>query len=195
MTLLLWAHHPSPLALLPFLIWPFFAHLCPPPPTPLSLRCVIQLLLMCPPESASTRKDILVATRHILATDFRVGFFSQIDVLLDEKVLIGQVRHLPISPLISPISDLLSLSPHRDRHLVPGLVDLRALLPRDPPPPRVLYPRRPRPPRARRARHQAPLPRRLHLLVQHPRRLAASRHPDDQRAAAAQPGREYLSQE
>ena len=30
------------------------------------------------------------ATRHILATDFRVGFFNQIDVLLDEKVLIGQ---------------------------------------------------------------------------------------------------------
>jgi transformation/transcription domain-associated protein len=52
-------------------------------------KCVIQLLLMCPPESASIRKDILVATRHILATDFRVGFFSQIDVLLDEKVLIG----------------------------------------------------------------------------------------------------------
>ena len=49
-------------------------------------KCVIQLLLMCPPESASIRKDILVATRHILATDFRVGFFSQIDVLLDEKV-------------------------------------------------------------------------------------------------------------
>ena len=45
---------------------------------------------MCPPESASIRKDILVATRHILATDFRVGFFSQIDVLLDEKLLIGQ---------------------------------------------------------------------------------------------------------
>ena len=52
-------------------------------------KCVIQLLLMCPPESASIRKDILVATRHILATDFRVGFFSQIDVLLEEKVLIG----------------------------------------------------------------------------------------------------------
>ena len=52
-------------------------------------KCVIQLLLTCPPESVSIRKDILVATRHILATDFRVGFFNQIDVLLDEKVLIG----------------------------------------------------------------------------------------------------------
>ena len=52
-------------------------------------KCVIQLLLTCPPESVSIRKDILVATRHILATDFRVGFFNQIDVLLDEKFLIG----------------------------------------------------------------------------------------------------------
>lgn len=49
-------------------------------------KCVIQLLLTCPPESVSIRKDILVATRHILATDFRSGFTHQIDVLLDEKV-------------------------------------------------------------------------------------------------------------
>eukprot|EP00967_Tisochrysis_lutea_P102231 scaffold153799_cov29-Tisochrysis_lutea.AAC.14 len=41
-------------------------------------KCVINLLLTCPPESVSIRKDILVATRHILATDFRVGFFSQV---------------------------------------------------------------------------------------------------------------------
>lgn len=41
-------------------------------------RCVINLLLTCPAESVSIRKDILVATRHILATDFRAGFFSQV---------------------------------------------------------------------------------------------------------------------
>ncbi|KAL3903756.1 MAG: hypothetical protein SGPRY_011546, partial [Prymnesium sp.] len=39
--------------------------------------CVINLLLTCPAESVSIRKDILVATRHILATDFRTGFFNQ----------------------------------------------------------------------------------------------------------------------
>jgi transformation/transcription domain-associated protein len=46
-------------------------------------KCVINLLLTCPPESVSIRKDILVATRHILATDFRVGFFSQVDAARD----------------------------------------------------------------------------------------------------------------
>jgi transformation/transcription domain-associated protein len=34
----------------------------------------------------------LIATRHILATEFRVGFISQIDTLLDEQVLIGSGR-------------------------------------------------------------------------------------------------------
>ncbi len=30
-------------------------------------------------------QELLVATRHVLATDFRRGFFSQIDTLLDER--------------------------------------------------------------------------------------------------------------
>jgi transformation/transcription domain-associated protein len=55
-------------------------------------KYAIQLLLNCPNESASTRKELLIATRHILATDFRVGFISQIDTLLDETVLIGTGR-------------------------------------------------------------------------------------------------------
>lgn len=37
-------------------------------------------------------KELLIATRHILATDFRSGFVSQIDTLLDEQVLIGSGR-------------------------------------------------------------------------------------------------------
>lgn len=28
---------------------------------------------------------MLVATRHVLATDFRKGFFTHIDILLDER--------------------------------------------------------------------------------------------------------------
>jgi len=31
----------------------------------------------------------LVATRHILATEFRKVFYNKVDVLLDEKVFIG----------------------------------------------------------------------------------------------------------
>ena len=38
------------------------------------------------------RAQLLVATRHILATDFRTGFFAQKDILLDEKVLVGEGR-------------------------------------------------------------------------------------------------------
>lgn len=53
---------------------------------------VIQLLLNCPAEPVTSRKELLVATRHILATDFRKAFFKKIDVLLDENVLIGKGR-------------------------------------------------------------------------------------------------------
>jgi transformation/transcription domain-associated protein len=53
---------------------------------------VIRLMKTCPGESLSTRKELLVATRHILATDFREGFYPQVDVLLNESVLIGDGR-------------------------------------------------------------------------------------------------------
>jgi len=77
-------------------------------------KCVINLLRNCPAESVSIRKDILIATRHILATDFRKGFFNQIDVLLDEKVLIGSTHpssarsaHEALRPLAcSTLADL-----------------------------------------------------------------------------------------
>ena len=55
-------------------------------------KCVIQLLSNCPNESAAVRKELLIATRHILATDFRVGFIQHIDTLFDENVLIGTGR-------------------------------------------------------------------------------------------------------
>ncbi|KAL6045043.1 putative transformation/transcription domain-associated protein [Balamuthia mandrillaris] len=54
--------------------------------------CVINLLLNCPNECAAIRKELLIATRHILATDFRLGFISKIDTLLNEEVLIGNGR-------------------------------------------------------------------------------------------------------
>eukprot|EP00939_MAST-03C_sp_MAST-3C-sp1_P004697 g4697.t1 len=54
--------------------------------------CVVSLLKSCPSESITTRRELLVATRHILATDFRKGFFSQIDALLQAPALIGSSR-------------------------------------------------------------------------------------------------------
>ena len=38
------------------------------------------------------RKELLVATRHILATDFREGFFKHVDIFLDENLLVGTSR-------------------------------------------------------------------------------------------------------
>eukprot|EP00002_Diphylleia_rotans_P036225 TRINITY_DN7963_c0_g1_i1.p1 TRINITY_DN7963_c0_g1~~TRINITY_DN7963_c0_g1_i1.p1 ORF type:complete len:3345 (+),score=544.19 TRINITY_DN7963_c0_g1_i1:49-10083(+) len=53
---------------------------------------VIQLLRNCSFESSSTRKDLLVATRHILSTDFRSSFIPHIDTLIAEEILIGPPR-------------------------------------------------------------------------------------------------------
>ena len=71
---------------------------------------VVALMSTCPRESISTRKELLVATRHLLNSDFRTGFFGHVDKLLDERVLIGSsqrysgqaacvhwhIRHFPI---------------------------------------------------------------------------------------------------
>nr|CAG8553245.1 5905_t:CDS:10 [Entrophospora candida] len=50
---------------------------------------IIRLLHDCPTEASATRKELLVATRHILSTEFRNGFINKLDILLNEKVLIG----------------------------------------------------------------------------------------------------------
>ncbi|BEJ12109.1 hypothetical protein CspHIS471_0205690 [Cutaneotrichosporon sp. HIS471] len=49
----------------------------------------IRLLRDCPPEDVSTRKELLVATRHILTADSRASFIPYIDTLLEERVLVG----------------------------------------------------------------------------------------------------------
>ena len=44
---------------------------------------IVELLRSCP-DNVSTRKELLVATRHVLsAPDFRRGFFAHLDALLD----------------------------------------------------------------------------------------------------------------
>ncbi|KAK6354722.1 hypothetical protein TWF696_003861 [Orbilia brochopaga] len=50
---------------------------------------VVRLLKDCPREKSSARKELLVATRHIINFNFRKVFLTKIDELLDERVLIG----------------------------------------------------------------------------------------------------------
>eukprot|EP00898_Chlorokybus_atmophyticus_P003741 jgi/Chlat1/4368/Chrsp29S04524 len=58
-------------------------------------KSVVELLMTCP-DSVAIRKELLVATRHVLATDFRRGFKRHLDTLLDERqvilVLVGTGR-------------------------------------------------------------------------------------------------------
>lgn len=58
-------------------------------------KSVVGLLKACPPHAISTRKELLVATRHILATPFRNGFFNLVDQFLDESVLLGGNYWIP----------------------------------------------------------------------------------------------------
>ncbi|KAI8989366.1 hypothetical protein BDB01DRAFT_537511 [Pilobolus umbonatus] len=70
---------------------------------------VLRLLRECPPESSATRKELLVATRHILSTEFRSSFVPKIDLLLNEKVLMGTgvTSHDTLRPLAySMLADL-----------------------------------------------------------------------------------------
>jgi transformation/transcription domain-associated protein len=79
---------------------------------------VISLMTSCPRESIGTRKELMVATRHILATDFRKGFFRHIDSLLDERILMGSHRH----------SDLLAMRPLGYSTLADLVHHVRAML-------------------------------------------------------------------
>ncbi|KAJ3116270.1 hypothetical protein HDU96_010044 [Phlyctochytrium bullatum] len=51
---------------------------------------IVEIMKDCPPEAAATRKEILVATRHIWFSEFRSGFIKHMDILIDEDVLIGK---------------------------------------------------------------------------------------------------------
>eukprot|EP00977_Amphora_coffeiformis_P007308 scaffold1581_cov169-Amphora_coffeaeformis.AAC.44 len=64
---------------------------------------VVALMSSCPKESVSTRKELLVATRHLLGSEFRSGFFRHVDVLLDEKVLMGSHHRYADHNLLRPL--------------------------------------------------------------------------------------------
>lgn len=50
---------------------------------------ILRLLQDCPAELSVARKELLHATRHILLTPFRSHFIPKIELLFDEKILIG----------------------------------------------------------------------------------------------------------
>ncbi|KAK2732878.1 hypothetical protein FQN55_003885 [Onygenales sp. PD_40] len=50
---------------------------------------VVRLLQDCPREKSSSRKELLVAIRHIINFNYRKIFLDKIDDLLDERTLIG----------------------------------------------------------------------------------------------------------
>ncbi|TKX26698.1 transcription-associated protein [Elsinoe australis] len=50
---------------------------------------VIRLLQDCPREKSATRKELLVAIRHIINFNFRTIFLPKLDELMDERTLIG----------------------------------------------------------------------------------------------------------
>lgn len=69
----------------------------------------LKLLQYCPPEVAHLRKELLVAAKHILATDLKNSFVVCIEQLFDEKLLIssGWTAHETLRPLaFSTIADL-----------------------------------------------------------------------------------------
>ncbi|KAG7397367.1 hypothetical protein PHYBOEH_000823 [Phytophthora boehmeriae] len=80
----------------------------------------VKLLIACPKDAFVLRKDIFVAARHIISTDFRRGFYPQLELLMDDDVLVGkgrcsfyQIRPLAYSTLadmIHHVRDMLSLT-------------------------------------------------------------------------------------
>ncbi|XP_071811547.1 transformation/transcription domain-associated protein-like isoform X3 [Apostichopus japonicus] len=54
------------------------------------VKGILGLFQNCPSEVTLLRKDLLIATRHILATDLRTKFVPSIDKFFDENVLVGK---------------------------------------------------------------------------------------------------------
>ncbi|KAJ1736005.1 transcription-associated protein 1 [Coemansia biformis] len=52
-------------------------------------RLTLHLLCACPAESTATRKEMLIATRHIVSTELRKAFVPLADRFLDMQVLVG----------------------------------------------------------------------------------------------------------
>jgi hypothetical protein len=71
---------------------------------------VVRLLRNGPNESASSRKELIIALRHLLNTEVRNAFVQYVDELLDDRVLCGTgyTAHETLRPLAySTLADLL----------------------------------------------------------------------------------------
>lgn len=87
---------------------------------------VIRLLKDCPREKSGTRKELLIAIRHIINYNFRKIFLPKIDELLDERTLTGDglTVYETMRPLAySMLADLIhhvrdSLTPEQIRKTV-----------------------------------------------------------------------------
>lgn len=64
---------------------------------------VVALMSTCPREFISTRKELLVATRHLLNSEFRNGFFRHVDSLLDERVSMGSHHQYSEQTILRPL--------------------------------------------------------------------------------------------
>ncbi|KAM6495848.1 hypothetical protein JOM56_008554 [Amanita muscaria] len=53
------------------------------------ILCAMRLLLDCPANGITLRKDLMVVFRHLVGTPHRKALFDQIDKLFDERVLLG----------------------------------------------------------------------------------------------------------
>ncbi|XP_046480160.1 transformation/transcription domain-associated protein [Neodiprion pinetum] len=82
------------------------------------VKGMLGLLTLCPMEVAHLRKELLIAARHILATDLRNKFVPHMERLFDEDVLLGHgwTTHESLRPLAySTLADLV----HHVRQLLP----------------------------------------------------------------------------
>ncbi|BGP49947.1 transcription-associated protein 1 [Rhodotorula kratochvilovae] len=96
MSFLAYIHRVSATALQPYL------HVLP--------EIAVRLMKDCPSEAVAMKRDLIIATRHILQSDLRTAFLSQIDTLLDEHVLTGNsvTGHENLRPLaFSMLADLI----------------------------------------------------------------------------------------
>lgn len=84
----------------------------------LMVKGMLGLLTLCPMEVAHLRKELLIAARHILATELRIKFVPHMERLFDEDVLLGRgwTTHESLRPLAySTLADLV----HHVRNLLP----------------------------------------------------------------------------
>ncbi|XP_043599030.1 transformation/transcription domain-associated protein isoform X1 [Bombus pyrosoma] len=82
------------------------------------VKGILGLFTLCPMEVAHLRKELVIASRHILATDLRNKFIPHMECFFDEDIFIGRgwTTHESLRPLAySTLADLV----HHVRLLLP----------------------------------------------------------------------------